>query len=210
MGAAVQLKRDQPHRLSALWSSLQSVRSQSNPLNTSNSTMGSKNGKPELREEDITTLSKSSGLDEVQVKEHFERFVEEHPEGRMKKKDFREMMEKALPKSDAGKMEKHMFRIYDVNDDGYIDFVEFMIVYYIMADGQPEEVLKQIFRVFDVNSDGSITKKEMTTATTFAEMDKDEDGKITTDEFITACMTQEEFSKMLTLKVINIFIEDDN
>merc|ERR1712106_56711 len=206
---------------SALWSSLQSVKSQSNPLNTSNSTMGSKNGKPELREEDITTLSKSSGLDEVQVKEHFERFVEEHPEGRMKKKDFRE------------KMEKHMFRIYDVNDDGYIDFVEFMIVYYIMADGQPEEVLKQIFRVFDVNSDGSITKKELTrlikdmyglinndnpeqaskemiTATTFAEMDKDEDGKITTDEFITACMTQEEFSKMLTLKVINIFIEDDN
>ena len=24
-------------------------------------------------------------------------------------------------------MEKHMFRIYDVNDDGYIDFVEFMV-----------------------------------------------------------------------------------
>merc|ERR1712106_148286 len=205
---------------SALWSSLQSVKSQSNPLNTSNSTMGSKNGKPELREEDITTLSKSSGLDEVQVKEHFERFVEEHPEGRMKKKDFRE------------KMEKHMFRLYDANDDGYIDFVEFMVVYYIMSDGAPEEVLTQIFRVFDVNSDGSITKKELTrlikdmhgliktdnpeeasnemiTATAFAEMDKDENGKVTTEEFIAACLGQEEFSKMLTLKVINIFIEED-
>ena len=77
------------------------------------------------------------------MKEHFERFVEEHPEGRMKKKDFREMMQKviqvfcylfcqsitiqALPSSEAAKMEKHMFRIYDVNDDGYIDFVEFMV-----------------------------------------------------------------------------------
>merc|ERR1712123_173097 len=105
---------------SALWSSLQSVRSQSNPLNTSNSIMGSKNGKPELREEDITTLCKSSGLDEVQVKENFDKFVEEHPEGKMKKKDFREMMQKALPASDASKMEKHMFRLYDANDDGYI------------------------------------------------------------------------------------------
>jgi len=124
--------------------------------------MGSKQGKPVLREEDITTLCKSSGLDEAQVKEHFEKFVEEHPEGRMKKKDFREMMQKALPSSDAAKMEKHMFRIYDVNDDGYIDFVEFMIVFYIMSDGPPEEVLKQIFRVFDVNSDGSINKKELT------------------------------------------------
>ena len=61
----------------------------------------------------------------------------------MKKKDFREMMQKviqvfcylffqsitiqALPSSEAAKMEKHMFRIYDVNDDGYIDFVEFMV-----------------------------------------------------------------------------------
>merc|ERR1712002_361 len=200
--------------------------------NNNNNNMGSKQGKPVLREEDIATLCKSSGLDEAQVKEHFERFVEEHPEGRMKKKDFREMMQKALPSSEAAKMEKHMFRIYDVNDDGYIDFVEFMVVYYIMSDGPPEEVLKQIFRVFDVNSDGSITKKELTrlikdmyglinednpeeaskemiTATAFAEMDKDEDGKVTTEEFIAACMAQEEFSKMITMKIINIFIEDE-
>ena len=49
----------------------------------------------------------------------------------------------------------------------------------------------------------------MITATAFAEMDKDEDGKVTTEEFIAACMAQEEFSKMLALKVIKIFIEDE-
>merc|ERR1740128_41571 len=37
-----------------------------------------------------------------------------------------------------------------------------MVVYYIMSDGSPEEVLDKIFRVFDVNSDGTITKKELT------------------------------------------------
>ena len=58
-------------------------------------------------------------------------------------------------------MEKHVFRAYDSNNDGYIDFVEFMVIFYIMADGSPEEVLGKIFRVFDVNSDGSITNKEM-------------------------------------------------
>jgi len=196
------------------------------------SIMGSKNGKPVLREEDIEMLAKTSGLEGDQIKQHFDRFVEEHPEGRMKKNDFREMMQKALPSSDASKMEKHMFRVYDTDGSGYIEFVEFMVVYYIMSDGPPEEVLKQIFRVFDVNSDGSITKKELTrlikdmyglinednpeeaskemiTATAFAEMDKDEDGKVTTEEFIAACMAQEEFSKMLALKVIKIFIEDE-
>ncbi|XP_023348501.1 neuronal calcium sensor 2 [Eurytemora carolleeae] len=123
--------------------------------------MGSKNGKPVLTEENAEALAQSSGLTPVQVREHFDAFVAEHPNGKMKKKDFREMMSKALPKKDASKMESHVFRIYDSNNDGVIDFVEFMVVYYIMTDGTPQEVLERIFRVFDVNSDGTITKKEL-------------------------------------------------
>ena len=195
--------------------------------------MGSKNGKPVLREEDIAALSQSSGLDEAQVREAFDAFVTEHPNGRMKPKDFTAMMSQALPKKDASKMEKHVFRAYDTNNDGYIDFVEFMVIFYIMSDGTPEEVLGKIFRVFDVNSDGTISKKELTrlikdmygllktedtnvaakdfiAKSAFAEMDKDEDGKVSLDEFITACLSQEEFSKMLAIKVIDIFVEDDD
>merc|ERR1711936_1113312 len=194
--------------------------------------MGSKNGKPVLREEDITVLSKSSGLDEAQVKEAFDAFVAEHPNGKMKPKDFREMMSKALPKKDASKMEKHMFRIYDANNDGYIDFTEFMLIFFLMSEGAPEEVLTKIFRVFDVNSDGTITQKEMTklikdmygllktedpniatkdlvAKSAFAEMDKDQDEKVTTDEFIAACMRQQEFSKLLAIKVIDIFVDNE-
>merc|ERR1712038_1391141 len=193
---------------------------------------GSKNGKPVLTEQQAEQLAQSSGLDVVQVREQFDAFVLEHPNGKMKKKDFREMMAKALPKKDAGKMEKHVFRIYDTNNDGYIDFPEFMIVFYIMSDGSPEEVLGKIFRVFDVNSDDSITKKELTrlikdmygllnndnpeqasekfiATSAFAEMDKDADGKITQEEFISACLGQEQFSKMLALKIIDIFVDED-
>merc|ERR1712215_474227 len=200
---------------------------------TPHSNMGSSNGKPVLRPEDISALAKSSGLEEDQVKQAFDSFIAEHPDGRMKPKDFREMMQKALPKKDASKMEKHVFRIYDANNDGYIDFTEFMLIFFIMSDGTPEEVLTKIFRVFDVNSDGTITQKEMTklikdmygllksedpnlaakdliSKSAFAELDKDQDGKVTTAEFIAACMGQDEFSKMLALKVIDIFVEDDS
>merc|ERR1711910_188762 len=194
--------------------------------------MGSKNGKPVLRDEDIEVLSKSSGLGREQVKEAFDTFVAEHPNGRMKPKEFRSMMSKAMPKKDASKMEKHVFRVYDTNNDGYIDFVEFMVIFYIMSDGSPEEVLDKIFRVFDVNSDGSISNKEMTrlvkdvyslmktedpsiaakdmiAKSAFAEMDKNEDGKVTLEEFRTACLGREEFSKMLAVKVIDIFVDED-
>merc|ERR1712004_526917 len=104
--------------------------------------------------------------------------------------------------------------------------------FHIMSDGTPEEVLEKIFRVFDVNSDGTINKKEMQrlikdmyglikaddpeaeskdlmAKSAFAEMDKDADGKITCSEFTTACLSQEKISKMLALKVIDIYVEED-
>merc|ERR1712210_185188 len=181
------------------------------PRKAAAASMGNKNGTPVLREQDIAALSKSSGMDEAQVKEHFDAFVAEHPDGKMRPKDFREMMQKALPAKDAGKMEKHVFRIYDTNNDGYIDFTEFMLIFFIMSDGAPGEVLKSIFRMFDLNGDGTITQKEMTklikdmygllkaedpnlaardlvAKSAFAEMDADQDGKVTSEEFIKACL----------------------
>ena len=194
--------------------------------------MGSKNGKPVLRDEDIAALSQSSGMPPQEVKDAFNAFVAEHPNGKMKPKDFREIMSSALPKKDAAKMEKHVFRIYDSNNDGYVDFVKFMVVFFILSDGSSEEVLTKIFRLFDVNSDGTITKKELSrlvkdmygllkkddpnvnaidliAKSAFAEMDKDEDGKITTEEFISACMGEQDFSKMLANKAIDIFMEEE-
>ena len=194
--------------------------------------MGSNNGKPVLRDEDIAALSKSSGLEAAEVKETFESFLAEHPNGKLKPKDFREMMAKAVPKKDAAKMEKHVFRMYDSDKDGFIDFTEFMLVFHIMSDGTVEEVLTKIFRVFDVNGDGVISSKEMNklikdmygllrtedpniaakdmiAKTAYAEMDKNKDGKITKEEFVTACSGQEEISKMLALKIVDIFVEED-
>jgi len=185
-----------------------------------------------VRQEDIAALAKSSGLQESQVKQYSEAFLRDHPDGKMKPKDFHDMIEKALPKLDTSNMEKHVYRIYDTNNDGYINFTEFMMIFFIMSDGSPEEVLTKIFRVFDVNSDGTITRREMTklirdmysllkeedpslstkelvAKSAFAEMDSDQDGKVTLEEFIAACLGQEKLSKMLALKVIDIFVDEE-
>merc|ERR1711942_606830 len=193
--------------------------------------MGARNDKLALTETDA--LVKASGLSEKEVKEIFSDFVLQHPDGKMKRKDFRELMSSALPKKDASKIEKHAFRIYDLNNDGHIDFVEFMVVFFILSSGDHEEVLSKIFRLFDINSDGNISKKEMkklvkamygllklenpnlstsdnVARATFNEMDKNRDGKISREEFIQACLGREVFSRMVTAKAIDIFMEEEN
>ena len=124
--------------------------------------------------------------------------------------------------------------MYDSNDDGYIDFREFMIVLYICSKGTPEQNLEQIFRIFDINNDQEISRSEMkrivkdlstllnaddlqsvqTNAKmadeAFTEMDVDKDGKVTKEEFIKACLAHEKISSMMALKIIDIFIHEDD
>ena len=40
-------------------------------------------------------------------------------------------------------------------------------------------------------------------------MDEDKDGKIKLEEYISACQNTKKLSKLLTLKIIDIFIDED-
>merc|ERR1719167_1879912 len=133
--------------------------------------MGSKNGKPVLRPEDKVALAKSSGHTEEMVQQEFDKFMKEYPDGKLNKASFNKMMSQALPKKEIDKVEKHVFRVYDTNGDGFIDFIEFMVLFHILSDGTPQ------------------------------------DGKVTSEEFVKAVLGQEQFSKMLTLEIMNIFID---
>ena len=58
--------------------------------------------------------------------------------------------------------------------------------------------------------DPNVAAKDFIAKTAFAEMDENNDGKVSCDEFVKACMDKDEFTKMLTLKIIDIFVEDES
>ena len=125
-------------------------------------------------------------------------------------------------------MSEHIFRMYDTDMDGFVTFIEFMVVYNLMINGNAEDNLGKIFQIFDVNNDGSISLEEMNVLVknisvlvenqdgidktkecakrAFKEMDKDKNGVVTRDEFVSAVLNQEDVSKFLALKVIEIFV----
>ena len=55
-------------------------------------------------------------------------------------------------------MADHIFRMYDADQDNYVTFVEFMVVYNILVNGNPKDILHKIFLIFDINNDGVISK----------------------------------------------------
>ena len=115
--------------------------------------------------------------------------------------------------------------------DGVIDFREFMSKVDIMSNGSPEENLRQLFRILDIDNNRTVSISEFKKVVTdlqmmtendnnmdnsirdlivekaFIEMDVNGDGMVTIEEFIKACLSQKKFSTMLTLKLINVFLE---
>ena len=190
--------------------------------------MGCANGKQVLTDDDLNYIASHTAVSREEVDERYSNFLARHPDGKITKKEFRGMMQACYPGADTDKLEKHIFRMYDANGDGFIDFREFMLVLYVLSSGTPEANLKQIFRIFDINNDGSISQKEMTRIVkdlfhllskdeqhraegnlaqlAFKEMDVNDDGRVTLQEFIDACLAQEKISSMLALKFVDVFI----
>lgn len=174
-------------------------------------------------------VAKNSGMDESLIQEHYIRWISQHPDGKMDKKSFKDMIGTGFPGftgEQQRRMEKNVFRIYDTNQDGYIDFEEFMVVFCVLSGGEPKDVLGKIFRMFDVNGDGRISQSEMeklvtdmkgviqfpkkkmtprqVTEALFLEMDKDHDGMVEETEFVEAVLAHQETSMLITLNIINI------
>merc|ERR1712001_466221 len=199
---------------------------------SSSNTMGCVHATTILTNEDFEFIAKNTALTKVQVESRYQNFLKLHPDGRISRKSFHSMMKECYPGADTEKLERHIFRMYDTNKDGHIDFREFMIVLYIMSNGTPQDNLKQIFKVFDINNDGFISLKELQrivkdlfhlineenadeasqellAQSAFNEMDENHDGQVSEEEFIEACMSQKKFSTMLTLKIIDVFVSSE-
>ena len=57
------------------------------------------------------------------------------------------MYSQILPQEDPSTIIEHLFRIFDRDNDGTIDFKEFVLATEITTSGQPEEKLRWTFKV---------------------------------------------------------------
>ena len=66
--------------------------------------------------------------------------------GVLKQKEFTKMYEKFFPANDANTFANNVFRNFDADKNGSIDFTEFMIAIDVTSSGEPREKLMWAFR----------------------------------------------------------------
>ena len=83
------------------------------------------------------------------------------PSGQLTRKKFLEVYAGFFPEGNAEKFCEHVFRTFDSDNSGRIDFKEFLLAINITSAGKPEEKLEWAFQMYDINGDGTIEKSEM-------------------------------------------------
>ena len=146
-------------------------------------------------------------FDDEEIIKWYKSFRKDCPTRLLNMEEFKTMYGNYFPSGDASVFAENVFRAFDTNGDGSIDFSEFLCAISIISKGKIGDKLELAFNMYDLDNDGFITKEEMLELVTsidkmvlkipkdkltpennmeniFYQMDLDRDGRVSLKEFI--------------------------
>jgi len=184
--------------------------------------MGAQSSKDRLSKADVEFLMMNTRYDENTIQEWYRGFMSDCPDGKLNTTAFKKIYSKCFPSGNATEFCEHVFRTFDSDKNGFIDFKEFLLAIDVTSSGSPEEKLNWAFSMYDVDGNGWIDLAEMTKIVKsiynmmgpnlaktdqfdtpekraediFRRMDVNSDGRVTRQEFVRCCLND---SKLLEL-----------
>ncbi|CAF2719028.1 unnamed protein product [Rotaria sp. Silwood2] len=162
-----------------------------------------------LSERDIKFLCSQTGLSQDEIRTWHEKFFHDNPDGRLDRAEFRNFF-RLLRQESPDRLENicdHVFRAFDVDGNGYVEFGEFLLGFAICSRGDLRSRLDYAFECYDLDSNGYITEDEIepvlrgmyallgithvedyppetVAKDLMTKLDITKDGRVTKDEFI--------------------------
>ncbi|KAI0221732.1 hypothetical protein LSAT2_027028 [Lamellibrachia satsuma] len=106
------------------------------------------------------SLKRKTYFSADELRQWYKKFKHDYPDGVIRQQDFVNTYCQMCSQGDARAFAEHLFRGYDTDGDGAIDFQEFMCTLSISAKGSPEERLAWAFNMYDSNGDGCLSMNE--------------------------------------------------
>merc|ERR1719430_1650313 len=185
--------------------------------------MGAKASRDKLSKEDLDFLVTNTHYTEDTISDWYKGFMVDCPGGKLSPASFMKIYSQCFPAGNAKEFCEHVFRTFDSDKNGFVDFKEFLLAIDVTSSGTPEEKLNWAFSMYDVDGNGGIDLVEMTNLvksiyqvmgpnkgkermesaeerarTIFKKMDRDGDGEVTREEFVQTCLIDKGLIELLT------------
>ncbi|XP_074716972.1 guanylyl cyclase-activating protein 3 isoform X3 [Strix uralensis] len=148
----------------------------------------------------------------------YQKFMNQCPSGQLSLYEFKTILGLRDMSPQANMYVERVFHIFDLNEDGFIDFLEFIAAINLVIRGKIDQKLKWYFKLYDADGNGCIDKKELLNIFTaiqaingytstspeeftdmvFQKVDVNNDGQLTLEEFITGVEKDEGLMELIT------------
>lgn len=153
------------------------------------------------------------------------KLIKEHcPNGKMNREQFLAFYTKLYPNGNASKFCRQVFKVFDTNGNGVIEFKELMMVISVTTLGDVRKKLELAFVLYDLDRNGLIDKREMEkivesiydlldssaqnggvgssvasdrVSAIMAKLDKNNDQVLSREEFISGCLSDPNIREIL-------------
>jgi len=178
-----------------------------------------------LTKDDLRQLKSQTYFESKELQQWYKGFLKDCPSGELTRDGLRDVYKKFFPYGDPSTYSDLIFKVFDTDNSGTVDFKEFITALSISCRGSTDEKLEWAFRLYDQNGDGKISNQEMLQIVEalykmvgtmmklpddestpekrvnklFSILDTDHDGQITFEEFKEGSKKEDPIMSALTL-----------
>ncbi|XP_039712796.1 guanylyl cyclase-activating protein 3 [Pteropus medius] len=109
----------------------------------------------------VSTVGGQTAIPAKETYVWYKKFMMEYPSGLQTLHEFKTLLGLQGLNQKANQHVDQVYNTFDMNKDGFIDFLEFIAAVNLVVRGKMEQKLKWYFKLYDADGNGSIDEKEL-------------------------------------------------